>query len=206
MNVVLINGGQHPHGCTDRALREIAASLEKNGIASRIEWLGNAAISGCRACGACAKLGRCAIDDKVNELAPLLSAADGVVFGTPVHYAAASGAITSFMDRLFYAYGKALAGKPACAIASCRRGGASATFDQLNKYFSINSMPIVSGQYWNMVHGTSAAEVERDEEGLQIMRSLGNNMAWLLFCIEAGKRAGITFPEREPFLRTNFIR
>ena len=132
--------------------------------------------------------------------------ADGYIFGSPVHYAAASGALTSFMDRAFYSGGSKMTGKPAAAVVSCRRGGASAAFDQINKYFTINCMPVVGSQYWNQVHGGKAEEVKQDEEGMQTMRTLGNNMAWLLSCIEAGKEKGITFPEREPVIRTNYIR
>ena len=206
MKVLLINGSPHEKGCTNRALEEIAKTLNENRIETKILWLGQDPIAGCRGCGACAKLGKCVINDKVNELAGCICEADGLVFGSPVHYAAASGAITSFMDRLFYSSSKKLAGKPACAVFSCRRGGASASFDQLNKYFTISSMPIISGQYWNMVHGSKAEDVEQDLEGLQVMRSLGRNMAWLLACIEKGKENGILFPEKEPPVRTNFIR
>ena len=206
MKVILVNGSPHEKGCTHRALSEIENTLKKEGVETKILWLGTAPLSGCKACLACMKTGVCSVSDKVNEFAPKILEADGLVFGSPVHYAAASGAITSFMDRLFYAYGKKLAGKPACAVFSCRRGGASASFDQLNKYFTISSMPIVSGQYWNMVHGSTPADVEQDGEGLQVMRSLGRNMAWLLRCIEAGKEKNILFPEKEPPIRTNFIR
>lgn len=206
MKVILVNGSPHKEGCTNRALKEIANTLFQKGIDSEIVWLGTEPIAGCRGCAACAKLGKCVIEDKVNELAPKIIDADGVVFGSPVHYAAASGTITAFMDRLFYSSSKKLAGKPACAVVSCRRGGASAAFDQLNKYFTIASMPVVSGQYWNMVHGQNAEQVEEDGEGLQVMRSLGNNMAWLLSCIELGKEKGILFPEKEAPIRTNFIR
>ncbi len=146
------------------------------------------------------------MEDTVNEFAPKAQSADGFIFGSPVHYASASGAITSFMDRAFYSAGKYMTGKPAANIVSCRRGGASASFDQLNKYFTINCMPIVSSQYWNQVHGSKPEDVLKDEEGLQTMRTLARNMAWLLRCIEAGKAAGINFPEREPVIRTNFIR
>ncbi len=206
MNVILINGSPHENGCTARALKEISDTLEKEGISTKTLWLGVDPISGCRGCGACAKLGKCIINDKVNEYAEMICQADGLVFGSPVHYAAPSGAISAFMDRLFYTSSKKLCGKPACAVFSCRRGGASASFDVLNKYFTISSMPIVSGQYWNMVHGQTPAQVEEDKEGLQIMRSLGKNMAWLLKCIELGKENGITFPEKEAPQRTNFIR
>lgn len=206
MKVVLINGSPHKNGCTARALQEIADTLAKEGVETQTLWLGLDPISGCRGCGACGKIGKCIVDDVLNEFAPIITAADGLVFGSPVHYAAPSGAITAFMDRLFYAYSKKLAGKPACAVFSCRRGGASASFDVLNKYFTISSMPIVSGQYWNMVHGQTPEQVEEDKEGLQIMRSLGKNMAWLIKCIEAGKKSGIEFPEKEAPIRTNFIR
>ncbi len=206
MKVILINGSPHQNGCTHRALQEIANTLEKEGVSSQILWLGTDPIPGCLGCGSCGKTGRCVRNDSVNTYAPEILAADGLVFGSPVHYAAPGGAIISFMDRLFYTYGKRLAGKPVCAVLSCRRGGASAAFDQMNKYFTISSMPIVSGQYWNMVHGNRPEEVEQDLEGLQIMRSLGRNMAWLLSCIQAGKEKGIEFPPKEAPIRTNFIR
>ena len=146
------------------------------------------------------------MDDTVNVFVEKAKSADGFVFGSPVHYAAASGSITSFLDRAFYGKGSVFQGKPGAAVVSCRRGGAAAAFDQLNKYFTISCMPIVSSQYWNQVHGNTPEEVRRDEEGLQTMRTLGNNMAWLLKCIESGKENGITFPEREAALKTNFIR
>lgn len=206
MKVILINGSPRENGCTARALKEISTTLKQEGIETQTLWLGSAPVSGCRGCGVCAKLGKCVVNDVVNEFAPLICEADGLVFGSPVHYAAPSGAISSFMDRLFYSSSKKLAGKPACAVFSCRRGGASASFDVLNKYFTISSMPIVSGQYWNMVHGQTPEQVEEDKEGLQIMRSLGKNMAWLLKCIELGKQNGIEFPEKEAPIRTNFIR
>ena len=146
------------------------------------------------------------MDDPVNEFVEKAKTADGFVFGSPVHYAAASGAITSFLDRAFYGKGNVFAGKPGAAVVSCRRGGAASAFDQLNKYFTINSMPVVSSQYWNQVHGNTPDEVRQDAEGLQTMRTLGSNMAWLLKCIAAGKAAGVDFPEREPAQKTNFIR
>ena len=145
------------------------------------------------------------MDDMVNEFALKAAEADGFVFGSPVHYASAGGAITSFMDRLFYSAGKKLSYKPAAALVSCRRGGATATFDQLNKYFTINNMPVVSSNYWNEVHGNKAEEVLQDLEGLQTMRVLGNNMAWLLKCIQLGKEQGIE-PKKEQKVWTNFIR
>lgn len=206
MKVILVNGSPRKEGCTYTGLREVEKALNANGIETEIFWIGNEPLRGCLGCGACAKLGRCSASDSVNEFTEKAASADGFIFGTPVHYASASGAVTSFMDRAFYSGGAALRGKPAAAIASCRRGGASASFDQLNKYFTINCMPIVSSNYWNQIHGSKPEDVLRDEEGIQTMRILGNNMAWLLKCIEAGKAAGISMPEPEAKIRTNFIR
>ncbi|MBD5103536.1 MAG: flavodoxin family protein [Ruminococcaceae bacterium] len=206
MKVILVNGSPHEKGCTYTALAEAAEVLNKNGIETEIFQIGNKPVQGCIGCMACRKTGRCFVSDGVNDFVEKAKTADGFIFGTPVHYAAASGSITSFMDRAFYSGGSALNGKPAAAIVSCRRGGASAAFDQMNKYFTINCMPIVSSQYWNQVHGNTPEEVKQDEEGMQTVRTLANNMAWLLKCIEAGKEKGISFPEREPFVRTNFIR
>lgn len=206
MKVILVNGSPKEKGCTYTALCEVAGALEKNGIETEIFQVGAKPIAGCIGCGACSKSGKCFVDDGVNEFVEKAKTADGFVFGSPVHYAAASGALTSFLDRAFYGKGAVFAGKPGAAIVSCRRGGASAAFDQLNKYFTISNMPVVSSQYWNQVHGNTPEEVLKDAEGLQTMRTLGNNMAWLLKCIEAGEAAGITFPEREPAVKTNFIR
>ena len=206
MKVILVNGSPHKNGCTYTALSEIAETLTNEGIETEIVWVGNKPISGCIACKGCFKTGKCVINDTVNEFVEKAKDADGFIFGSPVHYAGASGAITSFMDRAFYHKAGIYQGKPAAAIASCRRGGASATFDQLNKYFTICSMPVVSSQYWNMVHGNTPDEVKQDLEGLQTMRTLGRNMAWMLICIEAGKKAGIDFPEHEEKVATNFIR
>ncbi|MCH5265608.1 MAG: flavodoxin family protein [Lachnospiraceae bacterium] len=206
MKVLLVNGSPHKEGCTYTALQEVADTLEKNGIQTEMFWLGVDEIAGCIGCGACAKEGSCFRKDPVNEFVEKAASADGFVFGSPVHYAAASGALTAFMDRAFYSGGGNMTGKPAAAVVSCRRGGASAAFDQINKYFTINCMPVISSQYWNQVHGNNAEEVRRDEEGMQTMRTLGSNMAWILKCIEAGKEKGIGFPEREPVVRTNYIR
>lgn len=206
MKVLLLNGSPKANGCTYTALCEVAGALEKNGIETEIVQVGTAPIAGCIGCGACTRTGKCFMEDGVNEFVEKAKLADGFVFGSPVHYAAASGAVTSFLDRAFYGKSAAFAGKPGAAIVSCRRGGAASAFDQLNKYFTISNMPIVSSQYWNQVHGNTPEQVRCDEEGMQTMRTLGNNMAWLLKCIEAGKKAGITFPEREPALKTNFIR
>ncbi len=206
MKVLLINGSPHKEGCTFTALNEVAKTLEKNGIETEILYLGVKPIAGCIACGKCSQLGKCFIDDKVNEILARCDEFDGVVIGSPVYYAGPSGQIRAFLDRLFYAGGRRFAGKPGAAVVSCRRGGATAAFDQLNKYFTISSMPIVSSQYWNQVHGAYAEQVLQDEEGMQTMRTLGNNMAWLLKCIQLGKENGITLPEREPPVWTNFVR
>ena len=206
MKEILVNGSPREKGCTYTALCEVAGALEKNGIETEIFQVGAKPIAGCIGCNVCLKNGRCFVDDPVNEFVEKAKTADGFVFGSPVHYAAASGAITSFLDRAFYGKGNVFAGKPGAAVVSCRRGGAASAFDQLNKYFTINSMPVVSSQYWNQVHGNTPDEVRLDAEGPQTMRTLGSNMAWVLKCIQAGAAAGITFPEREPAMKTNFIR
>lgn len=206
MKVLLFNGSPRKDGCTFTALCEIAEALIKNGVESEIINIGAKPVPGCLACLACRKTGVCVVADSVNEFAEKAKSADGFIFGSPVYYASANGSLAAFMDRLFYSQGKHFKGKPAAAIVSCRRGGATAAFDQLNKYFSINQMPIVTSQYWNMVHGNTPAEVMQDLEGLQIMRTLGNNMAWLLKCIDAGKKAGVEMPMAEKRVMTNFIR
>ena len=207
MKVLLINGSPHVHGCTDRALREVADALQGDGVETELFWIGNKPVGGCVACGGCGKLGKCAFDDVVNTCAEKLDGADAFVFGSPVHYAAASGNMTSFLDRAFYsADADVFRFKPAAVVTAARRGGTTAAYEQLLKYPGISHMPIVSSQYWNMVHGANAQDVEQDLEGLQTMRALGRNMAWLLHCIEAGKAAGIEYPVLEPFQRTNFIR
>ena len=206
MKVLLVNGSPHANGCTYTALCEVAGALEAQGIETEIFQVGTKSISGCLGCAACIKTGKCVIDDVVNEFVEKAKEADGFVFGSPVHFASASGALTSFMDRAFYGKGAVFANKPAAAIMSCRRGGATATLDQLIKYFTISNMPVVSSQYWNMVHGNTPDEVRQDLEGMQTMRTLGVNMAWLLKCIEAGKAAGIELPQRETKVATNFIR
>lgn len=206
MKVILVNGSPNAKGCTYTALKEVEKSLNKNGIQTEMFWLGNKAVAGCIGCGNCLKTGKCFVEDKVNEFLAKVPDTDGFVFGTPVHFAASSGMLSSFMDRAFYGRRNLFSHKVATAIASCRRGGATATLDEVNKYFSISNMPIVSSQYWNMVHGTKPEEVLKDEEGMQTMRTLGNNMAWLLKSIEAGKKAGITLPEKENIITTNFIR
>lgn len=207
MKVLLVNGSPHEHGCTDMALQQAAKALQQQGIQTEIFWVGSKPISGCIGCGACRKgLGKCCIDDTVNEFTAKAAEADGFIFGSPVHYAAISGAMGAFMDRAFYSGGSKLAYKPAAGVVSCRRGGASAAFDQLNKYFTINSMPVVSSQYWNQVHGSTPEQVLQDLEGVQTLETLAKNMAWLLKCIEAGRAAGIEHPQQEAVVRTNFIR
>ena len=200
MKVLLINGSPKEAGCTYTALKEVADTLHTEGIETEIVSVGKAPIQGCIGCGGCNRAGKCVFDsDMVNTVIEKAADADGFILGTPVHYAAASGAITSLMDRVCYAGGKHLAFKPAAAIASCRRGGASAAFDILN-------MPIVSSNYWNQVHGNTPEEVRQDEEGMQTMRQLARNMAWMLKSLKAGKDAGIPAPEVEPKIKTNYIR
>ena len=205
MKVMLVNGSLHEKGCTYTALCEVEKALNANGIETEIFQLAGKGVNGCKGCWACKKLGKCVIDDAVNEFVEKAADFDGFVFGSPVYYASASGALVSFMDRVFYSGGKKLAYKPAAAVVSCRRAGASTTFDVINKYFTINNMLIVGSNYWNEVHGNFAEEVLKDEEGLQTMRILGNNMAWVLKCLQLGKEAGFA-PERERKIMTNFIR
>jgi multimeric flavodoxin WrbA len=208
MKVLLINGSPKAKGCTYTALCEVAKELEKENIETEIFHIGNKPIRGCMACGGCSRndSSKCVFnDDTVNIALEKAKEADGFIFGSPVHYAGASGEITSFLDRFFYA-GDGFQYKPGAAIVSCRRGGSTAALDQLNKYFTISQMPIVSSQYWNMVHGNTPEEVMQDLEGMQTMRTLGKNMAWLLKCIHAGKELDVKLPEKEQRARTNFIR
>lgn len=204
MKVLLVNGSFHEKGCTYTALCEVEKALNANGIQTEIYQIGNAT-SGCRGCRACKKLGKCVIDDGVNEFVEKAANFDGFVFGSPVYYASAAGVLVSFMDRAFYSGGRNFAYKPAAAVVSCRRAGASTTFDVINKYFTINNMPVVGSNYWNEIHGNTAEEAAQDEEGLQTMRVLGNNMAWLLKCIELGKLEGLE-PVKEKKVMMNFIR
>jgi len=210
MKVLLVNGSPHPKGSTYTALEEVAKTLNSEGVETEIFQIGTKPLAGCIACRSCVKNKRCIFTDSVNDFLDLAKDADGFVFGTPVHYAAAGGAITSFMDRVFYA--DACAGrksfylKPAAAVVCARRAGTTATFDQLNKYFTISEMPIISSDYWNMVHGANPEDIKKDLEGLQTMRILARNMAWFLKCKEAGLKAGIPLPQREERIYTNFIR
>ena len=211
MKVLLVNGSPHKSGCTNRALEEVAATLQKEGIETEMFWIGNKPIGGCIACKRCVQTGKCVFDDVVNTCREKAHKADGFVFGTPVHYGAASGNMTAFMDRLFYSelggnQNKAFYLKPAAAVISARRAGTTAAFDQMNKYFTIQEMPVASSRYWNMVHGAVPEQVEEDLEGLYTMRVLGRNMAYLLKCQEAAKKACVALPEREPAIFTNFVR
>ncbi len=197
MKVLLVNGSPNQHGCTDTALSEVAGALNREGIETEIFWLGKDPIGGCRDCRACRKLGKCVIDDVVNRFREKAEDFDGFVFGSPVHYAGAGGNLIAFMDRLFFSGGQSFRMKPAAAVLSARRAGATSALDQINKYFTISEMPVVSSQYWNMVFGMTPEQVRADQEGMQIMRTLGKNMAYLLRCLEAGRQAGIMPPERE---------
>jgi multimeric flavodoxin WrbA len=204
MKVLLINGSPHKEGCTYTALKEVADTLEKNGIESEIYHIGVKPISGCIACMKCRETGKCVFADGVNEIGARIDEFDGIILGSPVYYAGPSGQICSFCDRFFFSNMGRFAGKLAAAVVSCRRGGATASFDRLNKYFTINNMQVVGSQYWNMVHGFTPDDVKKDKEGLQTMRTLGQNMAWLLKCIELGKKNGINRPEYEPIEFTSF--
>ncbi len=205
MNVLLINGSPRPGGNTALALAEMEKVFHQEGIETEIFQVGAQSIRGCIACGHCKKEGKCAFDDIVNRLAPRFEQADGLVVGSPVYYASANATVVALLDRLFYStlFDKTM--KVGASVAVCRRGGASATFDELNKYFTISGMPVASSQYWNSVHGRGPGEAARDEEGLQTMRTLARNMAFLMKSIALGKeRYGL--PERESWTPTHFIR
>ncbi len=199
MKVLMVNGSPKANGNTAYAMGEIARTLEAEGVESEVFQLGGAPIRDCIGCGKCGELDCACVfdDDVVNELIVKAKEADGFIFGTPVYYAHPTGRILSALDRAFYAGGKVFAHKPGAAVAVARRGGITASFDVLNKYFTINQMPIVSSTYWNGVGGRVPGDAERDTEGLQTMRNIGHNMAWLLKCIEAGRAAGIDAPEAE---------
>lgn len=211
MKVLLFNGSPHKDGCTFTALSEIEKTLKEEGIEAEIYHVGNKPISPCKACRACAKIGKCVINDGVNEFLEYAKDFDAFVLGSPVYYAAAAGSAVSFLNRAFFSAfmsgrGDIFLHKPGAAVASARRSGTTATLDQLNKYFTITQMPIISGRYWNMVHGHTPEDVKQDLEGLQNMRFLARNMAYYLKCIEAGKKAGIEAPKQEEVVSTNFIR
>jgi multimeric flavodoxin WrbA len=206
MKVLLINGSPNKEGCTFTALSEVAKALNQDGIETEIIQVGDKVIRGCVACRKCKDTGKCVFDDIVNEVAEKAKTANGFIFGSPVYYSGMNGTMKSFLDRLFYSGSQHLAYKPGAAIVSARRAGTTSALDQLNHYFTINNMPLVSSQYWNMVHGNTPDEVLQDKEGMQIMRTLGHNMAWLLKSIEAGESTGIEKPQQEVRERTNFIR
>lgn len=211
MKVLLFNGSPHKDGCVFTALNEIKKTLQEEGIESEIYHIGTKTISGCRACRACAKLGKCVIDDGVNEFLEYAKDFDGFILGSPVYYAAAAGGAIAFLNRVFFTAfmsgrGDIFLHKPGAAVVSARRAGTTATLDQLNKYFTISQMPIISGRYWNMIHGNTPEEVIQDKEGMQNMRIVARNMAWHLKCREAAEKAGIKPPESEKTLYTNFIR
>ena len=211
MKVLLFNGSPHKNGCTYTALEEISKTLTEEGIESEIYQIGIKSLTPCRGCFACAKIGRCVInDDDVNNFVEKCKEFDGFVFGSPVHYGSADGGITAFLDRAFFVNftggKKVFEHKPGAAIVSARRAGTTAALDQLNKYFAITEMPMISGRYWNMVHGHTPDDVKQDLEGMQNMRILARNMAWFLKLKEAGQNAGITMPKQEEIVHTNFIR
>lgn len=207
MKVLMLNGSPHEKGCTNAALEVIAAELKAQGVESEIVWLGNGAVRGCIGCGGCKKRGKCVFDDDpVNAIGEKLKAADGYIFGAPVHYASPCGAMVSAMDRLFYAFGAYMQFKPAASVVSARRSGTTASYDVLNKYIGINNMLQVPSTYWNMVHGNSAEEVKQDIEGACIMRALGSNMAWLLKLLENAKGTDLEKPVLIQKIKTNFIR
>lgn len=205
MKVLMLNGSPHASGVNDLALREMEAVFKENGVETEIVQVGNLAVSGCSACGACTKLGKCVYDDIVNELLPKFEEADGLVVSSPVYYASANATLIAVLDRLFYISRFDKTMKVGASVVSCRRGGASATFDELNKYFTISGMPVVSSQYWNSIHGNNAQEANQDEEGKQTMRVLARNMTFLMKSIALGKEA-YGLPEKEIRKGTNFIR
>lgn len=204
MKALLINGSPHERGCTYTALEELARTLEAEGIETEIVQAGARTTHGCIACGKCRQTGKCVFDDVVNETAPKLLEADALVIGAPVYYASPAGGAVAFMDRLFYSTGtRNLTMKVGASVVSCRRGGNTASFDVLNKYFTIAGMSIASSQYWNMVYGNTPEEVRQDKEGLQTMRTLGRNMAFLMKAIQLGK-AQYGLPEKEKPIVTSF--
>ena len=205
MKVLLVNGSPREHGCTYTALREAADALERSGIETEIFWVGKN-VPGCTACGGCRGTDKCVIDDCVNRAIKKLNTCDGFVFGTPVYYGGPSGQILSFMNRLFYAASGKMAGKPVSSVVSCRRGGASSAYQQMNMHFMMTNMVVITSQYWNQVHGNTPDEVKQDIEGLQTMRTMAENMRFMLQSIEAGKKAGVKPLTYEAKTPTNFIR
>ena len=206
MKVLLLNGSPHENGTTKRALVEVAKSLNENGVETEILTVGNKRVAGCMACGGCAKTGKCVFDDElIFEIVKKIEESDGVVIGSPVYYASINGTLKAILDRVFYSK-NSFANKVGASVVVARRAGTTATFDIINKYFAISSMPIVTSNYWNNVHGSNGAQAELDEEGMQTMRILGQNMAWLIKCIKFGKENGINAPILESKIKTNFIK
>lgn len=205
MKVLLVNGSSRRNGCTNEALTEVARALSEEGIETEMIFIGNEALPDCIACGKCRETGACVFNDAVNEFVEKAKTADGFVFGSPVYYAHPSGRLLTFMDRAFYSGGKHFSFKPAAAVLSARRAGTTASFDVINKYFTICSMPVVSSTYWNHVYGAQPEDVAEDKEGLMTMYNIGKNMAWMLKCIELGKENGLEHPENQKVL-TNFTR
>lgn len=207
MKVLLINGSGNANGCTYTALQEVSITLKKNGIETEIYQIGKKPVQGCIACFSCMNTGKCVFRDNVNEVAEKIKEADALIIGSPVYYASPSGQLVSFLDRLFLSSEKdqSFNGKLAAAVVSSRRSGCASTFDVINKYFLMSNMHVVGSQYWNQVHGFTPDDVKKDLEGLQTMRTLGENMAWLLKCIEVGKKNGLEVPKHEEVVLTHFI-
>lgn len=205
MKVLLVNGSMRPEGCTDAAMKIIADSLNSEGIETEIYWIPNEPVHDCLGCNRCIEMKKCCINDAVNELVEKAKTADGFIFGSPVYYASPTGKLLSVLDRAFYSGTKYFMFKPGASIVSARREGATSSFDVLNKYFTISSMPIVSSTYWNNVHGKAAEDVYKDAEGVATMENLAKSMAWMLRCIEAGKEAGIERPKNK-YVKTDYIR
>ncbi len=204
MKVLLVNGSPHEKGCVYTALTEIADTLKSEGLDSEIFWIGNRPVQGCIGCWQCREKGTCAFQDELyTGFIEKMKNSDGIIIGSPVYYAGPNGSLCALLDRVFFSGSEFLRNKPGACVVNCRRGGASAAFDRLNKYFTILQMPVVSSQYWNSTHGTTPEEVKEDEEGLQTMRTLARNMAYLL---KSNAVSGIGLPPSEPLLRTNFIR
>lgn len=207
MKILMINGSPNQNGCTYTALSEMAAVFEKNGIETEILWLGKKATPDCIACCKCQQGGGCVFNDEVNDIAARIDDIDGFVFGSPVYYGGPTGRLTSFMDRLFFSIpNEKFAGKLAASVVSCRRGGATSAFQRLNQYYLMENMIVAGSQYWNQVHGSDPEQVKRDAEGLQTMRTLAQNMTWLLQSIKSGRENGVEAPQYEDKTFTNFIR
>ena len=205
--VLLINGSPNQNGCITVALTELARTLENCGVESETLWLGKKPMQDCVACFRCAETGTCVFDDAVNEVGARIDTIDAIVVGSPVYYSGPNGRLTAFLDRLFFSVpSRKFAGKLGASVVSCRRGGSTASFERLNQYFLMNNMTVVGSQYWNQIHGHSAEEALQDAEGLQTMRTLGQNMAWLLKAIACADESGVQRPQYEDHILTNFIR